>query len=69
MKEISFNPRIDNIFDFYFMEDFITVALAEEEYGIDVSKYKSEDDFYCFSEKKSYTSEELFKKFNIKILQ
>jgi hypothetical protein len=67
MNRLVFNPRTDNIFDFYFMNDFTTVALAKEEYGIDISELKFEDDFYCFSEKKSYTTEELFKKFNITV--
>lgn len=57
----------DNIFDFSFMNDFTTVILAREEYNIDISnlKYQDEDDFYCFSEKIAYSENELFKKFNI----
>ena len=71
MNKFVFRPRIDNIFDFSFMDDFTTVELAKEEYGIDISelKHEDEDDFYCFSEKKSYTTEELFKKFNIEVLE
>jgi hypothetical protein len=58
---------IENIFAYSFMDDFTTVVLAEEEYNINIQnlKYKGEDDFYCFSEKKSYTKDELFTKFNI----
>jgi hypothetical protein len=57
----------DNIFDFSFMEDFTTI-LAFKEDGKNISKinYKDEDDFYCYSENKSYTEDELFEKFNIK---
>ncbi len=71
MDRPVFRPEIDNIFDFSFMDDFTTIVLAEEEYGIDISelKYEDEDDFYCFSEKKSYTTEELYKKFNIEVLE
>lgn len=69
MNELVFNPRIDNIFDFYFMDDFTTIDLAKEKYGVELSKLKSDNDFYCFSEKKFYTSEELFMKFNVKVLQ
>lgn len=68
VNKIFFNPN-SNIFEFSFMDDFTTVILAEEEYGIDISELEFEDgdDFYCFSEKKSYTMEELCKKFNIEI--
>jgi len=57
----------DNIFDFSFMDDFTTILSLQDE-GIDTSniKYQDEDDFYCFSEKKAYTENELFEKFNIK---
>lgn len=57
----------DNIFDFSFMADFTTIASFKED-GNDISNifYHDEDDFYCYSEKKSYTEKELFKKFNIK---
>lgn len=68
MDRLVFNPRNDNIFDFYFMDDFTTVALAKEEYGIDISELKFEDDFYCFSEKKSYSAKELYKKFNVEVI-
>lgn len=68
MDRQVFRPKGDNIFEFSFMDDFTTVELAKEEYGIDISELKFEDDFYCFSEKKSYTSEELFKKFNIEVI-
>ena len=69
MNRPVFRPKIDNIFEFSFMDDFTTTELAKEEYGIDISELKYEDDFYCFSEKKSYTTEELYKKFNIEVLE
>jgi hypothetical protein len=70
MDKLFYNPKGDNIFEFSFMNDFTTVVLAEEEYGIDISKLKYEniDDFYCFGEKKAYTQEELFKRFNIQAI-
>lgn len=70
MDKVFYEHGVDNIFDFWFMDDFTTVILAEEKYGIDISelKYKDGDDFYCFSKKKSYSTEELFKKFNIEVL-
>ncbi len=69
MNRPVFRPEIDNIFEFGFMDDFTTVVLAKEEYGIHMPELKYEDDFYCFSEKKSYTTEELYKKFNIGVLE
>ena len=71
MDKRVFRPEIDNIFDFSFMDDFTTIILAEEQYGIDISKlkYKDGDDFYCFSERKSYTTEELYKNFNIEVFE
>lgn len=71
MNRPVFRPKIDNIFEFSFMDDFTTIILAEEEYGIDISelKYEDGDDFYCFSEKKSYTSEELYKEFDIEVFE
>lgn len=68
MNKPIFRPEIDNIFEFSFMDDFTTVGLAKEEYGISLSELKHKDDFYCFSEKKTYTTEELYKKFNIEVL-
>lgn len=70
MDRLVYRPEMDNIFDFYFMDDFTTVAVVKEEGEIDISKlkYENDDDFYCFSEKKSYLAEELFKKFNIEVL-
>lgn len=68
MDRPVFNPEIDNIFEFSFMDDFTTIELAKSEYGIEISDFKFEDDFYCFSEKKSYSTEELSKKFNIEVL-
>ena len=71
MNRPVFRPKSDNIFEFSLMNDFTTVVLAKEEYGIDISElqYEDGDDFYCFSEKKSYTKEELFKRFNIEEIQ
>ena len=56
----------DNIFDFSFMDDFTTV-LAFEEDGNNIANliYQDRDDFYCYSENKVYTENELFNKFNI----
>lgn len=58
---------IDNIFDFHFMDDFTTVAVAMEE-NIDISdlKHTDQDDFYSYSEHRAYNEAELFEKFNIK---
>ena len=66
-EEIIYRHGRDNIFDFSFMEDFTTILNLQEN-GEDVSniEYQDEDDFYSRSEKKSYTEEELFKKFNVK---
>ena len=66
-EEIIYRYGKDNIFDFSFMQDFTTISCLKES-GQDISKieYQDEDDFYSHSEKKSYTEEELFKKFNIK---
>jgi hypothetical protein len=68
MQTLTYEYGKDNIFDFCFMEDFTTVALANEEYNIDISNlnYQDEDDFYCFSKHKIYTKKELFEKFDIK---
>jgi hypothetical protein len=30
--------------------------------------YEDEEDFYCFSEKKVYTSEDIYKKFNVEVI-
>lgn len=70
MDRVAFTPKIDNIFEFGFMDDFTTIALAKEEQGIDILKlnYEDEEDFYCFSEKKVYTSEEIYKKFNVEVI-
>jgi hypothetical protein len=67
MDRVIFNPKIDNIFEFGFMDDFTTVILAKEEYEIDIAnlEYQNEDDFYCFSEQKAYSDKELYQKFNI----
>lgn len=56
----------DNIFDFSFMDDFTTVGVFEED-GNNISNliYQDKDDFYCYSENKVYTENELFNKFNI----
>ena len=66
-NKIVYKYGVDNIFDFHFMDDFTTVILFKEEYGGSISNihYENEDDFYCFSEKKVYTEDALFKKFNI----
>ena len=63
MDRPVFRPEMDNIFEFSFMDDFTTVELAKEEYGIDISELQYKDDFYCFSEKTSYSIEDLYKKF------
>ena len=67
-EEVEYRVGIDNIFDFNFMDDFSTIAIAREEYNIDISnlEYQSEDDFYCFTEHKVYNEKELFEKFNVK---
>lgn len=67
MDKLIYRHGIDNIFDFSFMDDFTTMELAKEEYGIDLSALKNEEGFYCFSEKKYYTTEKLFEKFNIEV--
>ena len=66
-KQLIYRYGKDNIFDFSFMEDFTTILLAKEEYNINISNlsYANEDDFYSFSENKSYSKNELFNKFNI----
>ncbi len=69
MDKRIFRPECENIFEFGFMDDFTTVELAKEEYGIHISKLKHENDFYCFSEKKTYSTEDLYKKFNIEVLE
>ena len=67
MDKLTFNPKIDNIFEFGFMDNFTTVLLAKEEYNIDISTliFQDEDSFYCFSEHKAYSNDELYIKFNI----
>jgi len=57
----------DNIFDYYFMNDYTTILLAKEEYGVNIENldYKDEDEFFCFSENRVYSEEELFRKYNI----
>lgn len=67
MDRVAFTPKTYNIFEFGFMNDFTTMLLAKEEYNIGISKlkYQDEDDFYCFSQNKAYTSENLYQKFNI----
>ncbi|OGS70802.1 MAG: hypothetical protein A3F91_09825 [Flavobacteria bacterium RIFCSPLOWO2_12_FULL_35_11] len=69
MSKLTFTPNTDNIFEFGFMDDFTTVAILKEN-GEDISKieYQDEDNFYCFSEQKVYSNEELYKKFNIEVL-
>jgi hypothetical protein len=64
--ELTYKHGQDNIFDFHFMDDFTTVLTFEED-GNDISslEYQDKDDFYCYSEKKIYTENELFHKFNI----
>ena len=41
MNRLVFRPKVDNIFEFSFMDDFTTIILAEEEYGIDKQMGKS----------------------------
>lgn len=69
MDRIIFRPKVDNIFEFSFMDDFTTVELAKEEYGIDISEFNNKADFYSFSENKSYTTEEIYKKFSIEDIE
>ncbi len=69
MNRPIFRPNIDNIFEFSFMDDFTTVELAKEEYGINISEFNIEDEFYSFSEKKSYTTKELYKRFSVEVLE
>lgn len=69
MEKILFKPESGNIFAFSFMDDFTTIELAEEEYGIDISEFEFKDGFYCFSEKKPYKTKDLYEKFNIEILE
>ncbi len=69
MNRLIFRPETDNIFDFHFMDDFTTIELAKEEYEIDISELENTDGFYCFSEKKSYATEDLYKKFGIEIVE
>lgn len=51
MEKILISPEFDNIFDFYFMDDFTTIELAGEEYWIDISEFEFKDGFYCFGKK------------------
>ena len=50
----------DNIFDFPFMDDYTTILSLKDD-GVDISSiaYQDEDDFYSYSEKKTYTENEL----------
>jgi len=70
MKKIIYKFGFDNIFDFHFMSDFTTVASLIED-GTDISNldYEDEDDFYCYSENKTYSELDLFKKFNIQKIE
>lgn len=70
MKEIQttvYKPQLENIFDFSFMSDFTTIASMEED-GIDTQHLSNydEDSFYCISENKVYSTEQLYEKFKIK---
>lgn len=71
-QSIVLEYGVDNIFEYWFMDDFTTVAayledggdlLHIDKKGIETSLYR--DDFYCLSEKKAYTAESLYAKFNI----
>lgn len=71
-QPIILEHGVDNIFEYWFMNDFTTVAAHLEDRGdlshmrkkeIETSLYR--DDFYCLSEKKVYTAESLHAKFNI----
>jgi hypothetical protein len=66
MEKLTYKYGEDNIFDYYFMNDFTTVAILIED-GKEVShlNFEDEDNFYCYSEDKTYTKKELFEKFNI----
>lgn len=59
----------DNIFDF--MNDFTTIlSMKDQNINTESIQYEDEDDFFCISEKKTYSEKELFEKFNIlKVVQ
>jgi len=65
-NKLIYKNGYDNIFDFSFMDDFTTILIFEEN-GNDISNlnYNDKDDFYCYSEKKVYTENQLFSKFDI----
>jgi hypothetical protein len=67
MEKIIYKHGMDNIFDFYFMDDFTTIASLKDD-GIDISnlQHQDEDDFYCLTEQRVYNESQLFEKFNIK---
>jgi hypothetical protein len=72
IEQLTYTHGIDNIFDYPFMSDFTTAALAKEVYNIDifdivenyVGEYNDEL-FYCFSEHSFYNREQLFQLFNV----
>lgn len=65
-QKIIYKYGEDNIFDFYFMNDFTTIlSLIEKGENVNHLKFIDEDDFYCYSEKKVYSEKKLFEKFNI----
>ncbi|MEY4504212.1 MAG: hypothetical protein RL154_505 [Pseudomonadota bacterium] len=71
-EQIVLQYGIDNIFEYGFMNDFTTVTTYLEDGGdlshIDnkqVEKAIYNDDFYCVSEDKIYSKNEIYKKFNI----
>jgi len=66
-NNLKYDYLRDNIFDYYFMSDYTTILLAKEGYGVNIENldYKDEDDFFCFSENRVYSEDELFRKYNI----
>ena len=72
MKQQTYKHGVDNIFDYHFMDDFTTVNAFVEDFlekhnlPLNAIQENAHDDFYCLSEKKIYSEQSLFAKFNIK---